>query len=303
VVGHAIAAEGQRLDHAGGSAPVAIDDVSVITLLVPVQEPIAAYGVAVFAGVGARRGARGLAVLDAAIVHQAVATRLEQAARRAAVSIEQVAILTLFGRGHETVAAHRAPEGAGIRALGGTRRLARFGFAVVDDAVATELHETCRAAAVAADCVAIIALLGWRSITIAAARGSGGTIARAKRRPRGVAVLRSCVVDDAVTAYLQRATRRATIAANKIAVIALLAGIDLAIAARRRDFDGATRGAPVTAGGVAIVAIFGRGDESVATYDRSHHTGIGADRGPRWLACFRAVVVHDPVTTELDRTA
>ncbi len=88
VVGHAIAAEGQRLDHTGGGAPVAIDDVSVITLLDPVHESIAAYGVAVFAGIGARaRSPEARSPRCPAIVHHAVATRLEYAARRAAVSI------------------------------------------------------------------------------------------------------------------------------------------------------------------------------------------------------------------------
>src|SRR5262249_44475389 len=108
------------------------------------------------------------------------------------------------------------------------------GLAGIQDAVATLVERAVVTARVGVVAVAVVALLARIQVPVAAHRavGAAGVVVRAGRLSRRLAGLAGGV-EEAVAADRQHAVVAAGVGVDAVAVVALLAGIHMAVAAHR----------------------------------------------------------------------
>jgi hypothetical protein len=179
------------LQLAAAAATVRIEGVAVVALFRALSNPVAAYAATRagrnrltthVAGIGVGRFARLTGI------HAPVTAKLDQAVGAAAVPAQLIAVLALFARLLNAVAAgsvrHQLAAG---RALRGARRLAVL--AHVDAAIATSLAQAVSAAAIAAHGVAVFTLLERVQNAVAATPGDAPALGIATRSARRFTLL------------------------------------------------------------------------------------------------------------------
>jgi hypothetical protein len=239
--------------------------------------------------------------------------RIDPAAvSRAAIAVEDVAVVTGFA------AAVRVPEEAVAASCGLASAAGAVGTIVtivlvavvaslarIEDIVATHLNDAGAAAAVSAVVVAIIAGLAGVEHPIATA-GQPAVPAASVGRRIGVrrpvvALLRGSDIDDPVAARLVgEAIGTTAVPTNIVAVVALLARIDDAVATHL-DLAGAATA--VSAGRVSVIAHLAGVDHAIATASplTGPAAGIWSSIGIRRpiVALLPGGEVGDPVAAHL----
>jgi hypothetical protein len=102
VIDDSVAAE---LQHTARGATVSIDQVAIFALFGRRAVPVATKGCPRLTRIVTKGGRRRLASLGAAIVDDSITAHFEDAARCAAVSGNQIAVVTLLRRRHKPIAA------------------------------------------------------------------------------------------------------------------------------------------------------------------------------------------------------